>query len=181
MKPPDQDLESGSDASPEVQETHFHAADLSKGGVDEVNGGLGGSVTEAVTELPIASSLRDSQKNPETQAGHVSESGNPQDKVFPSANTPEFSEKPTTVPEKRARTAPLALTKKPVPLARGGGLEPLRFGASVPVAACQSSPLVRWPLAVECRERRVWLRENLMRPRASLSSDLVAELRASLD
>ena len=146
MKPPDLDLESGSAASPEVQKTRFHAADLSTGGVNEVNGGLGGSVTEAVTELPIASSSRDSKKNPETQAGHVSESGNPQDKEFPSASTPEFSEKPTTAPEKRARTAPLALTKTPVPLARGGGLEPLRFGASVPMAACQSSPSVPSPL-----------------------------------
>ena len=140
MKPPDLDLKSGSAASPEVQKTRFYAADLSAGDVNEVNGGLGESVTEAFTELPISNSLGDFQKTPETEAGHVSESGNPQDNVFPSANTPEFSEKPTTAPEKRARAAPLALTKTPVPLARGGGLEPLRIGASVPTTACQSSP-----------------------------------------
>lgn len=39
MKPPDLDLESGSAASPEVQETRFHAAYLSTGGVNEANGG----------------------------------------------------------------------------------------------------------------------------------------------
>ena len=71
MKPPDLDLKSGSAASPEFQKTRFYEADLSTGDVNEGNGGLGESVTEAVTELPIASSSRNSQENPETQAGHV--------------------------------------------------------------------------------------------------------------
>ena len=97
MKPPDLDLESGSAASPEVQETRFHAADLSTGwvnGVHGVNKGINGSVIEAVTKLSIASSSRDPQKNSEAQAGDLSKVCSALDKEFPSANTPGFSENP---------------------------------------------------------------------------------------
>ncbi len=146
MKPPDLDLEPGSVAPPEVHKKRIQVAELPSGLVNGVNGVITRSAIGDVTRPPIASSSVDFDKQPKSPAGALFGCGGALVGEFPSTDVPEGVETPGATPGKLARTAPTSPAENEGHLTEGGNLEPLRFGASVPQTARQSSPLVPSPL-----------------------------------